>query len=736
MNMHVSAAALAASAPHTAPDAELLIKTAHEAGRRIAPLWPLKDFVAVNPFFGLASHDAAEAQLMLAKAGGARLTHPLPFYAEALASGRISDADIAAMLDESAFGTHLPKSVAAFKSALAQARDMAPGALPTLADSASRLQGKDWAGFVTERISQWASQQFDEGQAPWRSNAAQSLFASWRSEALQDRTPDVMGLAGFRSALAALPADAEGLIVQATASLGLTAEEIGDYFHRLLFSLGGWASYARYLGWDKELDGQSHAGLTELLAIRLAWDSGIAAAFASDELLAAWRRDFAAARKLAHGEEAAAQRHLLLAAHHAYELATERALLGALPAGQAAKPTPRVQAVFCIDVRSEVMRRALEAQSPEIETLGFAGFFGASIAHVPLGETAAQAQVPVLLKPAFTVADQAATPAATLKLAEDAALTAKTAKGWKGLQQQAVSCFGFVEAAGLGFGFKLVTDSLGLTKRKPAPSLKPSLDAIPASSRLAMAENALRGMSLTRDFAPLVLLVGHGSESLNNPHASGLDCGACGGHSGEVNARVMAAVLNDPAVRFGLHAKGIEIPATTLFLGALHNTTTDAVTLFDTADLTGPCNADVRWIEAHLAAAGTAARAERAARLQGGVLGRARDFSQVRPEWGLAGCAAFIAAPRRFSAGKDLKGRAFLHSYNLAGRRGLQGARAHHDRTGRGRELDQPAVFRLDGRQPQLRQRQQGAAQRGGRLRRARGQFRPAALRASDAVGA
>ena len=36
----------------------------------------------------------------------------------------------------------------------------------------------------------------------------------------------------------------------------------------------------------------------------------------------------------------------------------------------------------------------------------------------------------------------------------------------------------------------------------------------------------------------------------------------------------------------------------------------------------------------------------------------------MRPEWGLAGCAAFVAAPRTRTAGMDLKGQVFLHSYD------------------------------------------------------------------------
>ncbi|MBR1092007.1 DUF2309 family protein, partial [Bradyrhizobium manausense] len=52
-----------------------------------------------------------------------------------------------------------------------------------------------------------------------------------------------------------------------------------------------------------------------------------------------------------------------------------------------------------------------------------------------------------------------------------------------------------------------------------------------------------------------------------------------------------------------------------------------------------------------------------AAGVDAAVTARSHDWSQVRPEWGLAGNAAFIAAPRSLTRGLDMSGRAFLHSY-------------------------------------------------------------------------
>ena len=188
-------------------------------------------------------------------------------------------------------------------------------------------------------------------------------------------------------------------------------------------------------------------------------------------------------------------------------------------------------------------------------------------------------------------------------------------------------------------------------------------------TRVGAAETVLRAMSLTQNFAPTVLLVGHGANVVNNPHASGLHCGACGGYSGEVNARLLAGLLNDADVRRGLTKRGISIPMDTLFVGALHDTTTDNVTIYEDDTAVEAHRDELDRVRHWLKAAGTVCRGERALRLpradgKDDLAVRSRDWAEVRPEWGLAGCSAFVAAPRMRTMGRNLEGRAFLHDYD------------------------------------------------------------------------
>jgi uncharacterized protein YbcC (UPF0753/DUF2309 family) len=262
-----------------------------------------------------------------------------------------------------------------------------------------------------------------------------------------------------------------------------------------------------------------------------------------------------------------------------------------------------------------------------------------------------------------------------------------------------------VESLGLLYLPKLLGDSFRLTRpvRRAntdgvpsrdlahlGPDLRaPGPDALVLERKIELAAGMLRNLGLMRDFARIVAVCGHVSDVVNNPYQAGLDCGACGGHSGESNARVSAALLNDPQVRAGLASRGVVIPEDTWFVPAVHNTTIDEIRFFDVDSLPASHQAEFQKVQSWLATAGADTRLERSLRMgfdadavaaselgpdakaarkerMDDIFRRSRDWSEVRPEWGLAGNAAFIVAPRSRTVGLNLGGRTFMHSYDHA----------------------------------------------------------------------
>jgi uncharacterized protein len=644
--------------PQATPDQTAALGRAVGA---IPPAWPLAATVAVNPFLGQSGEGLATTAARLRRVGGLRVTMPRTWFAARVAAGAITEADLAAAL-EAAPAAHRPADRASLHEALAC--DVPPPApLPTVADLVAQATGTDWPGIIADRLGAFAAGWFDAGQALWPAQDRGSPYASWRAMALRDLTPEILGLPGFCAHVAAAPAGAEEATQRALAALGVPAAALETLSHRLLMTLGGWAQLARQRGFEAELAGNTDPTLAELLAIRLVWEEALFVRHAP-AIAAEWEAVLAAhAEPVAPGPEDAVDAILQDAA----ERAAQRGLVAMLATGPAPpRPDrPVLQAAFCIDVRSEVMRRALESLDAGIRTQGFAGFFGLPVAHRAFASDVVENRLPVLLRPGL----RSCTAVPEERAAERARIGARARRAWGRFSQAAVSSFAFVEAAGLLHGAGLLRDSLGLRPKgaiEPAPRLP---DSLSPGSRIATAEAVLRAMSMTEGFAPLVLLVGHGAGVVNNPHASALHCGACGGHQGDVSARLLAALLNDAQVRAGLAARGIAVPADTLFVAGLHDTTGDAVTLFAADHAGAALEAKLHQARAWLAQAGALARAERALRLPRAasgqaVVARGRDWAETRPEWGLAGCHAFIAAPRAWTAGSDLGGRAFLHDYD------------------------------------------------------------------------
>lgn len=642
---------------------DTVLEAARTASRAIPPLWPLASSVAVNPFLGQAEETLATAGARLSRVAGISVTMPRHWYLEKIAASDISEQDLHEAWHYAL--THLkPPSVAALKAAAAIDRPT-PRALPTIADLAAEASGIDWPGLIQERFGHWAAGYFDDGQALWAAPRGNGAFASWRAMAIHDLTPEIAGLPGFALHVSETPDCSSAVIARVTRRLGIDDAAPESFFHQMLMTLGGWAQYARYQLWQAELADGTDETITDLLAIRLVWEEALYLRYAP-RIGDQWAKV-----RAAHADPVEATPDLVIDTilQEAAERSAQRGLAATLarPAPQPASNRPALQAAFCIDVRSEVFRRALESVNPQIQTIGFAGFFGLTTAHRRFASDIEELRLPVLLNPGlhscsggpeFAAADTAAR------------IRARATRAWGRFKLAAVSSFAFVEAAGPIYVGKLLRDAFGLrgvsAPNDPAPRLDPSIDL---ASRIDTAEGVLRAMSLTSGFARLVLLAGHGANVVNNPHASGLHCGACGGYSGEVNARLLAGLLNDPEVRTGLSTKGIAVPADTLFLAALHDTTTDAVILYADDHPSDAHRTDIGHAKAWLAKAGTLARGERALRLprardEATIGARSRDWAETRPEWALAGCRAFIAAPRRRTAGRTLEGRAFLHDYD------------------------------------------------------------------------
>jgi hypothetical protein len=648
--------------------------SAQQACKRIAPTWPLDDLIAVNPWWEMRDQPMQGVAARLAALGNVHCLMPRSYYR--------------GLWQSTILPKHLQQALSHFSDlqvdmpALLEHLDQPEPKVRwhTVSDQLDALQGSDgrmtWGDEIRHQISQFCASFLQSSQVP-----GTSLYVQWLNTVRADLGIQIlMGEKGLQACFEQLPEDYCGVFEQAARNLGAAHEDASDYLHALLLDINGWASLCAYF--DRYVNDavarQPGNLLEQLLAIRLAWELVLwrHCQSAHQDLLPrlkdAWEKQWA---QFPDAVQTYARAQALtwvwqVAAECAYREGLHEKLQRRVATHTLSRPS--LQAVFCIDVRSEPFRRALEHQDPGIQTLGFAGFFGLPVRYQSMGSAVGESRLPGLLQPQFQVTETA--PSLSGKLANRAGLLNRKAR-LQGYGTAAPSTFNLVESIGLGYAFKLLKDSF-------FPGASDSADLCSAdgmrweltkdgklvsiTDRAAMAARVLRGMGLTTNFAPHVLLLGHGSSSRNNPHASGLDCGACGGHAGDLNARVLAMLLNDPEVRRELQGHDIRIPGDTLFIPGLHDTTTDAVRLFDH---TAP-----GALTATLQAASVLARRRRApslgladtddAELEKQLIRRSRDWSQPRPEWGLANNAGFIAAPRCCLRHLDLNGRVFLHDYD------------------------------------------------------------------------
>ena len=322
------------------------------------------------------------------------------------------------------------------------------------------------------------------------------------------------------------------------------------------------------------------------------------------------------------------------------------------------------------------------------ETFGFAGFFALPLRYRALGAQPVSL-LPVLLSPTVDMEERAAVGhevAARRRLAGEQ-LQAQGGHAFDRARRNSMAPFMLAEAGGFVAAPLLAARTLrptrfarvrGRLSARVAPSAPTQIDAdpdrtgMPDEEQALFAETALTTMGLTRGFAPLVVLCGHGSTTENNPHAASLDCGACGGNRGADSARAACAILNRPPVRALLAERGIVVPDATHFVAAEHDTATDTFSFHDLHLVPKQHVGALERLRDALAGAGAALAAERMADLDPTADGdpveavhrRSADWAELQPEWGLARNASFIVGPRTMTEGVDLRRRSFLHSYD------------------------------------------------------------------------
>ncbi|MCA9113600.1 MAG: DUF2309 domain-containing protein [Planctomycetaceae bacterium] len=665
----------------------------------VPPLWPLRDYVAVNPFLGLSHDSFLNVRQSLRSVRDCDILLPHSYFRQLLEQGTLSQRDIREACLQCAeeypeLYTDLePEDIIQLILTADGSGTTDERRFHTVSEIVDQHLPHGWTSHIINDITRHCAAHYDEGQASWSSPwHDESLYAAWRESAQLSCRMDMLGMTGFRSLVARLPASPTEAVARLLDEFDLPDSQRQDFLLCQLLSVAGWASCIRYRTGESEQGAEADDDLTGLLAIRLAYDVALAHAQKKhlpdlldlhpiDQNLTVDSPD----ESTGPATEVLARYALQVAAEKAYR----RTLCQSLLAGNTRKsPAERssAQMIFCIDVRSEVLRRHLESVDSSIETFGFAGFFGMALEYIPLGESSGPAHCPVLLRPAFRIAETipGAGEAVVSQATQNRRSLSAAGRLWKSFQTSAISCFTFVESFGLSYLLQLLSKSFRLNRpasdasrdgRPPGGEAGPGPDLCPGagtglsdSSQSDLAEGMLRNLGLTSHFARIVAVCGHSASVTNNPYRAGLDCGACGGHSGEPNARVAAALLNSRQVRADLARRGIHIPDDTWFVPGVHNTTTDEIRFYDTDGLPQSHRVEFARLRNTVISAGDRSRRERMQRMGNGApedtFRRSRDWSEVRPEWGLAGNAAFIVAPRSRTSGLNLEGRAFLHSYD------------------------------------------------------------------------
>ncbi len=713
------------------------------ASRVIAPLSPISEFAARNPWMGLENQSFNQVAVWLKNIRGIDIYPSASMILSAKSKGEIDETFVKAgllrWLDSQSF--NIPRDVAERYCLTALKLDTLPSnllsshELEKLVEEFSVLNTDSIENFLKQPISshvknqdgerlinildyhviKWCKLYLDESQAGWTMpNREKGFYSAWQRLIQYDPALSKNQRKIFKD----WPQEANTALKEALTALEIPESEIQTYLEGHLLSLPGWAGM---MLWRSQQLSHEHALLTEYLAVRISMECALIMPYlplsnqstkkkvSITPLVASWIHWGDLSIEEWSQLSAAEQSAYLSFAYRFNENLRKKLWLEAWEQTYIEQLSEKIiskqrvtndkksvlaQLAFCIDVRSEPFRRQLEKEGP-FETIGIAGFFGLPIATSELGSNHTHSSLPVMLKPKHQIKESAGENELNPYLQRKQAANSLSYT-FKIMKQNVLASLLLPEISGPWLSLQMVARSFvprgagrfihNLRKtwlRKPDTKLLLNhiFDAeagIPVGfseeEKVNYARQALITMGLTENFAPLVVICGHGSQSNNNPYAASLDCGACGGAAGGFNARVLATLCNLPEIREVLSTEGLEIPEETVFVAAEHKTTVDELHWIYVPELSEAAQEAFDHIEAIMPKVSHNANAERLAQLpnfksklknpSAEAHRFAEDWSEIRPEWGLARNASFIIGQRELTQDCDLEGRAFLHNYD------------------------------------------------------------------------
>lgn len=628
------------------------IKLIEEAANVVGKTFPLYAFVTSSPLSGYENETFFNATESAQKYFSGNFFPEASVYKQALASGEIEEQLLIKMLKADGFN----ESPAHYLMQLEQNKSVAEVNINHDLDAL---------------MVKWLSAFLDEGTAEWEMpNREEGFYHAWRKLAKYDGALNV-------KSINEIPAYASDALSQS-----LSAFADADYlqiFEYHIAALAGWTGFIKYRVENNTDWQQKHPiSLEEYLAVRLWVAQKIKAQI------------IAPPNSRKNQIETAKLQYIWL---KAWEKSMQKSLSQKLEKKQTtlkdiieADERPDAQLVFCIDTRSEMIRRHIEAQG-SYETFGFAGFFGIAADYKDIKTGLLRKSCPPIVGSAYTISESCAKG----KGAEMAAFEKATADDkfknyfFRRLKNMLPSAFGYVEGSGLVYGASLVARSLFPGKLYKVAQkntvhhesfceakishhhdVEKSIMGIPLKEKVGIVNSAFAVMGWQK-FAPLVVFAGHGSHSKNNAFGSSLDCGACAASPGRNNARMLAGLANLPEVREVLAKEhNLVIPNDTVFIGGEHNTTTEDIVLFD-SEVPASHHQHLKALKEDLKKVQASTIKERRGVTEQEldfVHNKANNWAETRPEWGLAKNAGFIIGPRSLSKNVDLESRCFLQSYD------------------------------------------------------------------------